>query len=41
MMIEDGVMYALPGGENGYLNFMEPFIKLAKKEKINYKKQKR
>ena len=40
MMIEDGVMYALPGGENGYLNFMEPFIRLAKKEKINYKKQK-
>jgi len=41
MMIEDGVMYALPGGENGYLNFMEPFIKLAKKEKINFKKQKK
>ena len=40
MMIEDGVIYALPGGENGYLNFMEPFIKLVKKEKLNYKNRK-
>ena len=38
MMIEDGVIYALPGGENGYINFMEPFVKLIKKEKLNYKK---
>ncbi len=37
MMIEDGVMYAIPGGENGYLNFMEPFIRLVKKEKLNFK----
>ncbi len=37
MMLEDGVMYAIPGGENGYLNFMEPFIKLLKKEKLNFK----
>ena len=37
MMLEDGVMYVLPGGENGYLNFMEPFIKLLKKEKLNFK----
>lgn len=40
MMIEDGVMYAIPGGENGYLNFMEPFINLLKKEKLNFKNQK-
>jgi len=40
MMMEDGVMYAIPGGENGYINFMEPFIKLIKKEKSNFKKQK-
>lgn len=33
MMLEDGVMFAIPGGEHGYLNFMEPFIKLIKKEK--------
>jgi 5'-3' exonuclease len=38
MMIEDGVIYALPGGENGYISFMEPFIKLIKKEKNNFKK---
>ena len=37
MMFEDGVMYALPGGENGYVNFLDPFIKLSKKEKTNYK----
>jgi 5'-3' exonuclease len=37
MMIEDGVMFVIPGGENGYLNFMEPFIKLLKKEKLNFK----
>lgn len=41
MMIEDGVMYAIPGGENGYLNFMEPFINLLKKEKLNFKNQKK
>lgn len=41
MMIEDGVMYALPGGENGYLNFMEPFVKLLKKEKLKFKKRKK
>lgn len=37
MMLEDGVMYAIPGGENGYIAFLEPFIKLSKKEKTNYK----
>tara|TARA_R110001599_G_scaffold23120_8_gene85135 strand:+ start:4989 stop:6017 length:1029 start_codon:yes stop_codon:yes gene_type:complete len=41
MMIEDGVMYVLPGGENGYLNFMEPFVKLLKKEKLKFKKRKK
>lgn len=40
MMIEDGVIYSLPGGENGYLSFMEPFVKLIKKEKLNFKKRK-
>lgn len=40
MMFEDGVMYAIPGGENGYVNFLEPFIKLSKKEKTNYKNSK-
>lgn len=32
-MIEDGVMTAIPGGENGYINFIEPYVKLIKKEK--------
>ena len=39
MMIEDGVINVLPGGENGYLNFMEPFIWLSKKEKTKFKKK--
>jgi len=40
MMFEDGVMYAIPGGENGYVNFLDPFIKLSKKEKTKYKNSK-
>jgi hypothetical protein len=39
-MIDDGVIYAIPGGENGYLNFMEPFIRLVKKEKLKFKNKK-
>jgi DNA polymerase-1 len=39
MMIEDGIMQALPGGENGYISFIEPFVRLIKKEKTNIKKQ--
>jgi hypothetical protein len=38
MMLEDGVMFVIPGGENGYVNFMEPFVGLVKKEKLNFKK---
>jgi len=41
MMMDDGVLYALPGGENGYLNFMEPFIRLVKKEQLNFKNKKK
>lgn len=40
MMMEDGVLYALPGGEHGYINFMEPFIRLIKKEKLKFKNRK-
>jgi 5'-3' exonuclease len=40
MMFEDGIMYTIPGGENGYVSFLEPFIKLSKKEKTNYKNTK-
>jgi len=32
-MIEDGVITAIPGGSNGYVNFIEPYVKLIKKEK--------
>ena len=37
MMFDDGIMYAIPGGENGYVSFLDPFIKLSKKEKNNFK----
>lgn len=40
MMIEDGFMKGIPGGESGFLTYMEPFIKLVKKQKpkrkLNY-----
>jgi hypothetical protein len=38
MMIEDGLMYAIPGGREGYINFLQPFLSLIKKEKSYYKK---
>jgi 5'-3' exonuclease len=37
LMFEDGIMYAIPGGENGYVNFLEPFIRILKKEKKLFK----
>jgi len=40
MMFEDGVMYSIPGGYDGYVAWMEPFIRLIKKEKLKFKKQK-
>ena len=40
MMLEDGVMYNIPGGVDGYVKWMEPFMKLIKKEKLKFKKQK-
>jgi 5'-3' exonuclease len=33
MMMEDGLMMAIPGGQDGYLNFLQPFLSLIKKEK--------
>ena len=41
MMLDDGVMFNIPGGADGYVTWMEPFMKLIKKEKIKFKKQKR
>ena len=36
MMMEDGLMMAIPGGQDGYLNFLQPFLSLIKKEKKFY-----
>jgi hypothetical protein len=33
MMIEDGLMMAIPGGSDGYINFLQPFLSIIKKEK--------
>jgi 5'-3' exonuclease len=38
MMIEDGLMWAIPGGRDGYINFLQPFLPIIKKEKMYYKK---
>ena len=40
MMLEDGVMFNIPGGHDGYVAWMEPFMKLIKKEQLKFKKQK-
>jgi len=37
MMIEDGLMWAIPGGRDGYINFLQPFLSIIKKEKNYYK----
>mgnify|MGYP000017617533 CR=1 FL=1 len=41
MMLEDGVMLNIPGGVDGYVSWMEPFVKLLKKEKVKFKKRKK
>ncbi len=38
MMIEDGLMWAIPGGRDGYINFLQPFLSIIKKEKNYFKK---
>lgn len=38
MMVSDGLMTAIPGGQDGYIRFLEPFLPLIKKEKKLYKK---
>jgi len=35
MMLEDGLVMAIPGGREGYINFLRPFLRIIKKE-INY-----
>ncbi len=36
MMLEDGLMMAIPGGRDGYINFLQPFLSIIKKEKSYY-----
>lgn len=38
MMMEDGIMYNIPGGVDGYVTWMEPYMRLMKKEKNKLKK---
>ncbi len=38
MMIEDGLMMAIPGGQEGYINFLQPFLRIIKKEKEYFSK---
>jgi 5'-3' exonuclease len=40
MMIEDGLMMAIPGGQDGYINFLQPFLRIIKKEKEYFVKNK-
>lgn len=37
MMMEDGLFKYLPKGDNNWVNFLTPFLKLTRKEKRNYK----
>ena len=40
MMMEDGIFKYLPKGDNNWVNFLTPFLKLTRKEKKNYKTKK-
>ena len=37
MMIEDGFVMAIPGGRDGYINYLQPFLRIIKKEKKYFK----
>jgi hypothetical protein len=39
MMLEDGLVMAIPGGREGYINFLMPFLRVIKKEKKYFKNQ--
>lgn len=41
MMMEDGFFKYLPKGDDAWVGFLKPFLKLTRKEKNNYKKEKR
>ena len=38
MMLEDGLTMAIPGGRDGYINFLKPFLRIIKKEKSYFSK---
>ena len=38
MMLEDGLTIAIPGGRDGYVNFLQPFLRIIKKEKNYFSK---
>ena len=40
MMMEDGVFKYLPKGDDAWVNFLKPFLKLTRKEKRNFKTKK-
>jgi len=40
MMLEDGLTMAIPGGRDGYINFLQPFLRIIKKEKNYFNKTK-
>jgi hypothetical protein len=37
MMMEDGFFKFLPKGDNNWVNFLTPFLKLTRKEKKNFR----
>ena len=38
MMLEDGLTMAIPGGRDGYINFLQPFLRIIKKEQSYFTK---
>jgi hypothetical protein len=40
MMMEDGFFKYLPKGDDAWVNFLKPFLKLTRKEKTNYRNKK-
>ncbi len=40
MMMEDGFFRYLPKGDDAWVNFLKPFLKLTRKEKTNYRNKK-
>jgi hypothetical protein len=40
MMMQDGFFKFLPKGDDAWVNFLKPFLKLTRKEKHNFKTKK-